>query len=244
MDTIEQVVDIATADGPMAAPTSRPADGGAHPAVIVIHEVFGINSNIEGIVQRFAQEGYIVAAPDLYHRAGRMRSIPYDKLQERRDELRAGGYGDASIDMDVQATIDYLRSDPNVGAIGIVGFCLGGRVTMQSAIRASGLSAAAVYYGGFMFPGDDQPDAFHALREAGALSVPVMGFFGEEDQNPTPEQVRTMDEHFTAIGKEHEFHVYHGAGHGFFCDDRAGHNADAAADAWEKTLAFFGERLR
>ncbi len=243
MDTIEQMVDIQTADGPMATPMSRPADGEAHPAVIVIQEVFGVNPNIEGIAQRFAQEGYIAAAPDLYHRAGRLRSIPYDKLQEMRDELRAGGYGDASIDMDVQATIDYLRSDPNVGAIGIVGFCLGGRVSMQSAIRAKGLSAAAVYYSGFMFPADDQPEAFSVLREAEALSVPVVGFFGEEDQNPTPEQVRTLDEHLTSLGKEHAFHLYAGAGHGFFCDDRAGHRPEASADAWEKTLAHFAEHL-
>ena len=170
MDTTEQVVDIATADGPMATPTSRPADGGTHPGVIVIMEAFGVNPNIEGIVQRFASEGYVAAAPDLFHRSGRLRYAPYDKLQEMREELRSGGFGDASIDMDVQATIDYLRNDPNVGAIGIVGFCLGGRVTMQSAIRASGLSAAAVYYGGFMFPGDDQPEAFHALRGASRRS--------------------------------------------------------------------------
>ena len=243
MDTIEQVVDIETADGAMATPTSRPADGGTHPGVVVIMEAFGVNPNIEGIVQRFASEGYVAAAPDLFHRSGRLRYAPYDKLQEMREDLRSGGFGDASIDMDVQATIDYLRSDPNVGAIGIVGFCLGGRVSMQSAIRASGLSAAAVYYGGFMFPGDDQPEAFHALREAEALSIPVMGFFGEDDQNPSPEQVKELDERLNPLGKEHVFHSYAGAGHGFVCDDRASHNAEAAADSWAKTLAFFGERL-
>ena len=244
MDTTEQVVDIETVDGPMATPTSRPAGEGTHPGVVVIMEAFGVNPNIEGIVQRFASEGYVAAAPDLFHRSGRLRYAPYDKLQEMREDLRSGGYGDASIDVDVQATIDYLRSDPNVGAIGIVGFCLGGRVSMQSAIRASGLSAAAVYYGGFMFPGDDQPDAFHALREAESLSIPVMGFFGEDDQNPTPEQAKALGELLTSLGREHTFHFYEGAGHGFFCDDRASHNAAAAADVWEKTLAFFGERLR
>ena len=243
MDTIEQVVDIQTADGPMATPTSRPADGGLRPGVIVIMEAFGVNPNIEGITKRFAQEGYVAAAPDLFHRSGRLRYAPYDKLQEMREDLRSGGFSDASIDRDVQATIDYLRADPNVGAIGIVGFCLGGRVSMQSAVRASGLSAAAVYYGGFMFPADDQPEAFSALRESEALSIPVMGFFGEDDQNPTPEQARYLDERLAALGKEHTFHFYEGAGHGFFCDDRASHNAAAAADAWAKTLAFFGERL-
>ncbi len=255
MDTVEQVVDIKTADGPMATPTSRPTDGGTHPGVIVIMEAFGVNPNIEGIVQRFASEGYVAAAPDLFHRSGRLRYAPYDKLQEMREDLRSGGFSDASIDMDVQAAIDYLRSDPNVGAIGIVGFCLGGRVSMQSAIRASGLSAAAVYYGGGFFPRGDHPHTLHpppgaegastpALREAEALSIPVMGFFGEDDQNPSPEQVKELDERLTALGKEHAFHSYAGAGHGFVCDDRASHNAEAAADSWAKTLAFFGERLR
>ena len=93
-----------------------------------------MNSNITGLAQRFAAEGYAAAAPDLFHRSGRLRFAPYDKLQEMREELRVG-FGDASIDADVQATIDSLRNDPSVsGGIGIVGFCLGGRVSMQSAV--------------------------------------------------------------------------------------------------------------
>ena len=244
MDTIEQVVDIETPDGPMATPTSRPADGGSHPAVIVIMGGTGVTPNIVETVNRFAREGYVAAAPDLYHRAGRLRTIPADKLWEMRDELRANGFSDASNDMDVQATIDYLRSDPGVGAIGIVGFCLGGRVSLQSAIRASGLSAAAVFYGGFMFPGDDQPESFSAMRESGALQVPVVGFFGEDDQNPTPEQARMLDGHLADLGKEHTFHYYEGAGHAFFGNDSPSYRPGPAADAWEKTLALFGRCLR
>ena len=244
MDTIEQVIDIETADGPMAVPTSRPAEDGAHPGVIVIMGGTGVTPNIVATVNRFAREGYVAAAPDLYHRAGRLRSIPPEKLWEMRDELRANGFSDASNDADVQATIDYLRSDPNVGAIGIVGFCLGGRVSLQSGIRASGLSAAAVYYGGFMFPGGDQPEAFSAIRESGTLAIPVIGFFGEDDQNPTPEQARMLDEKLTVLGKEHTFHYYEGAGHAFFGDDSPSYRPHAAADAWEKTLAFFDRHLR
>ena len=244
MDTIEQVIDLETPDGPMAVPTSRPVEGGTHPAVIVIMGGTGVTPNIVSTVDRFAEEGYVAAAPDLYHRAGRLRSIPADKLREMRDELRTGGFSDASIDADVQATIDHLRSDLNVGAIGIVGFCLGGRVSLQSAIRASGLSTAAIYYGGFMFPGDDEPEAFSAMRESKGLAVPVIGFFGEDDQNPTPEQARALDERLTALGKEHAFYYYKGAGHAFFGDDSASYRPHAAADAWEKTLAFFGRCLR
>ena len=242
METTEQIVDVQTPDGMMAVPTYRPTEGGPHPAIIVIMEAFGVNSNITGLAQRFAAEGYVAAAPDLFHRSGRLRFAPYDKLQEMREELRVG-FGDASIDADVQATIDSLRNDSSVsGGIGIVGFCLGGRVSMQSAVRTSGLSAAAIYYGGFMLP--DDPASFNALREADGLAIPVAGFFGEEDQNPSPEQARSLDERLTSLGKEHTFHYYEGAGHGFVCDERSSYHAGAAADSWEKTMAFFAEKLR
>ena len=92
-----------------------------------------------------------------------------------------------------------------------------------------------------MFP--DSPGGFHALREASALQIPVAGFFGQEDQNPTPEQARSLDNELLRLGKEHEFHYYAGSGHGFFCDDRSSHNPDAAADAWERTLGFFASHL-
>ena len=244
MDTIEQVVDLETPDGPMAVPTSRPVEGGTRPGVIVIMGSPGVSPNIVGIVDRFAREGYVAAAPDLYHRAGRLRYAPVEKRQEMQGELRANGFSDASIDMDVHATIDYLRGDPGVGAIGIVGFCLGGRVSMRSAIRLSGLSAAAIFYGGNMSPSDDQPEMFSAMRESETLAIPVIGFFGEDDLNPTPEEIRALDALLTDLGKEHAFHYYEGAGHAFFADDSPGYRPGPAADSWEKTLAFFGRCLR
>ena len=244
METIERVVDIETVDGPMAVPTSRPVEGGTRPAVIVVMGSPGVSPNIVGIVDRFAREGYVAVAPDLYHRAGRLRYATVEKRQEMQGELRANGFSDASIDMDVKATIDYLRSDPDVSVIGITGFCLGGRVSLQSVIRATGLSAAGIFYGGNMFPGDDEPEAFSAIRESGTLAVPVIGFFGEEDQNPTAEQARSLDAHLTDLGKEHAFYYYEGAGHAFFNDDSPGYRPGPAADSWEKILEFFDRHLR
>ncbi len=78
METIEQIIDVETSDGPMATPKYRPADGQPRPAVVVIMEVFGVNSNITGIAERLAAEGYVTVAPDLYHRVGRLRTAPYD----------------------------------------------------------------------------------------------------------------------------------------------------------------------
>lgn len=244
MDTIERVIDLDTPNGPMAVPTSRPVEGGTRPAIIVVMGSPGVTPDIVGIVDRFAREGYVAAAPDLYHRAGRLRWAPAEKRREMQDEFRANGFGDASIDMDVKATIDYLRSDPDVGVIGIVGFCLGGRVSLQSAIRTGELSAAGIFYGGGMLPGDDQPEAFSAIRESGTLDVPVIGFFGETDQNPTIEEARYLDAHLTSIGKEHAFYYYEDTGHGFFNEDSPGYRPGPAADAWEKVLAFFDRHLR
>ena len=129
MDTIEQVIDIETADGPMAVPTSRPVEGGTRPAVIVVMGSPGVSPNIVGIVDRFAREGYVAVAPDLYHRAGRLRYATVEKRQEMQGELRANGFSDASIDMDVKATLDYLRSDPDVKPL--LGWLMGGLIGSQ-----------------------------------------------------------------------------------------------------------------
>jgi len=244
MDTIEQVIDIETADGPMATPIYRPADGQPRPAIIVIMEVFGVNANIQGIAQRFAAEGYVAVAPDLYHRTGRLRTAPYDNLAEFRDKLRQG-FSDDSVVSDVSAAVHHLRGDSNVrGPIGIVGFCLGGKVSYLAAANVRGLTAAAVYYGGFLEGREeDPPGTKKPIEDTSKITVPLIGFFGNDDNNPSPAQVSRIHEELNKHGVGHSFHSYGGAGHGFFCDDRDDYRPGAAADAWRKTLEFFAQHL-
>jgi carboxymethylenebutenolidase len=244
MDTTDQIIDIATPDGPMATPTYRPADGSHRPGVVVIMEAFGVDAHIMDVARRFAAEGYVAAAPDLFHRGGRLASAPYDKLAEYREQLRVG-FSDQTVLSDVEATVRRLQADPGVqGPIGIVGFCLGGRASFVCAANVPGLAAAAVYYPGNLVPADDAPaGTIRALEECAKINIPIAGFFGNDDANPTPAIVAQLDAELTRLGNPHDFNAYDGAGHGFFCDARDSYRPDAAADAWAKTLAFFAQHL-
>ena len=240
MNTTKYIIDIDTSDGPMAAVKHVPDAQGAHRAVIVIMEAFGLNENIGGIAQRFAEQGYVAIAPDLFHRSGRMNYAPYGKLMEYREQLRKG-FSDATIVSDVSATVRHLQAGPNViGPVGIVGFCLGGRVAYMSAAGVVGIGAAASFYPGNMFPEDG---SYSAVDDAARIKIPLLGCFGEDDANPSLEIVAKIDSALSANGVEHAFHSYAGAGHGFFCDDRDSYRPEAAQDAWGKTLAFFSEKL-
>ena len=241
MDTSEQVVDIETSDGLMAAIEHIPNAPGTRQAIIVIMEAFGLNGNISGITRRFAEQGYVAIAPDLFHRSGRMNFAPYDKLMEYREHLRTG-FSDATILSDVSATVKYLQAEPSVtGPVGIVGFCLGGRVAYMSAAAVDGIGAAASFYPGNMFPDDA---SYSAVQDAARIHVPLIGCFGEDDTNPSPSIVDAIKTALVANGVEHAFHSYAGAGHGFFCDERDSYRPEAANDAWGKTLAFFSEKLK
>ncbi len=239
MKITKTVLDLTTPDGEMALIIARPDDDKPRPAILVIMEAFGVDPHIISITERFAEAGFIAVTPDLFHRSGRLRYAPYDKLQEMREELRQG-FSDNSIDSDIQETVNFLQSNGSVnGRIGIVGFCLGGRISMQAAIRVKGLSGAAIFYGGNMFPSEEQSEVFSAYTEAPHLNIPLVGFFGMQDQNPNVNQIQKLENMLINLRKDYNFYYYENAGHGFFCNDRESYRPDAARDSWEKTLDFF-----
>ena len=134
MATVSEAADLKVGDGDMQVFTFRPqgggpVGGGKSPAVIVIQEIFGVNGHIKDVAGRFAAEGYVAVAPDLFHRSGRGVVVPFDQTQtggEHRGKLT-----NDDIVADVSAAVDYLKSHPSVDAdhIGIVGFCFGGMVS-------------------------------------------------------------------------------------------------------------------
>ena len=150
--TTHEVADVRVGDGDMALFTYRPEADGKRPAVIVIQEIFGVNDHMKDVAGRFASEGYFAAAPDLFHRSGREITVPFSEMQ-RGSELR-GKLTNDDLVADLDATVAYLKSNPNVDGdnIGIVGFCFGGMVAYLAAARVRGLSAAAVFYGGGILP--------------------------------------------------------------------------------------------
>ena len=242
---VSDVAEVSAGGSPMPIYTARPDGGGKNAAVIVIQEIFGVNNDVRSIADRFADAGYFAAAPELFHRSGKGVDIPFSEMQAAFAER--GKLSNDDVFADVQATIDYLRSNPDVDAdnIGIVGFCFGGMVSYLGSTM-DGIKAAAVYYGGGILPRPDAPaDAPRLLDDtADAVQAPIIGFWGTEDAGIPVDNVNEIGRVLTEKGKSIENHIYDGAGHGFFCTERGSYNEEASADSWPKTLAFFGAHLK
>ena len=251
MDTVEEIVDVNTSDGPMATVIHRPTDG-KHPAVIVIEEIFGLDHHIQDVTRRFAEQGYVAAAPDLFHRAGRLETVAYDNMPAST-RLREGLTDDLIVS-DLNTLIAHLGADASVegSEVGIVGFCYGGRVSFLAACRVKGIGATVVYYGGGIVPrqappGGPPPPAPAGpapIELTGQITSPVLGFFGGQDRGIPPEAVDRIRDTLKELGKESEIVFYPDAAHGFFCDERESYHKESAEDSWPKTLAFFEKHLK
>jgi len=222
-------VDLKAADGStFPAYVAQPA-GRAKGAVVVIQEIFGVNSHIRSVADGYAKDGYLAVAPATFHRVK-----PGVELGYTPDDMGAGMALKAAVEalpspgvlQDIQAAIDYAAQ---AGKVGIVGYCWGGLLTWRAACGLNGLAAAVVYYGG----GVTTPD-----EAARAPKVPVMAHFGEKDKHIPVDSVQA----FKRAHPEVEVHIY-SADHGFNCDQRGSHNATAAKQARERTLAFFAKHL-
>ncbi len=236
--------------GDMAAYVSfpPPSVGTSLPAVIVVQEAFGVNSHIQRVADGFAAAGYVAVAPAMFHRNERnpnpMLGYTPDDFDAAINTYMPELTGQGIID-DINATVDYLqRTYPRTRGqkIGIVGYCMGGRVVYLAASGCSGLSAGAVYYGGAIMAA--YSDGVTPSDGTGKISIPLLGNFGETDGNPTPDDVTKIEGMLSAAGKSFDFKMYPGAGHGFNCDDRDSYNQAAAEDAQARTLAFFAEHLK
>jgi carboxymethylenebutenolidase len=204
------------------------------PAIVLLYHRDGIDEFTRSIVERLAAQGYLVAVPDVYHRCP-SNTPP----AERKALLR-----DREVVADVMATVDYLCSRRDVAAdrIAVMGHCMGGRMALLVAGHLPRLRACVVYYGGSVNrPWGNGPTPFETLRN---IKCPVLGFFGDLDKHPSPEDVDQIDAELTAHAIAHEFHRYPDVGHGF---QNPQHDAPAeraaAEDAWAKTFAFLGQTL-
>jgi carboxymethylenebutenolidase len=240
MDSEARTIDLATPDGPMPAYEVIPVNPKA--AVVVVQEAFGVNGHIQDVTRRFAGAGYHAIAPALFHRTG-SPELGYDDFGKVMPHMQA--VTDEKILADVDAAITHLgASGWGSPRIGIVGFCMGGRVTFLVA-TARPLGAAVGFYGGGIvtsrFP------QFPALVDrAGDLKAPWLGLFGDDDQSIPVEDVERLRTELGGSGTPlpHEIVRYAGAGHGFHCDQRDSYDAAASADAWARTLTWLGEHLQ
>ena len=207
---------------------ARPSGTGRYPGVIVIQEWWGLEDHIKDVARRFAQEGFVALAPDLYH--GKIAAEPDEarKLAMEMDRENA-------VREIVQGAGYLLGTDYVAGAkVGVVGFCMGGGLSLLSACRSDKIGASVVFYGG-------PPNPIDQVQNIGC---PVLGLYGEADQGLWPDAVNNLKEALTRYGKQFEIHSYPGAPHSFFCDTRPQiYKPDAARDAWARTLAFYRQNL-
>jgi carboxymethylenebutenolidase len=220
-----------------------PAAGNSFPAIIVIQEAFGVTKHIEKVCDRFAQEGYVAIAPALYHRENPNPKLGYDEMPAVMNYM--GALKDDELLEDINVTIDYLQNhyQRTMGQkIGIVGYCVGGRITYLAATGCPELSAASVYYGGrILVPFGEGPAPVELTNQ---IKIPVMGNFGADDTNPSPDDVQTIEAKLKEAGVTYDFKSYDGAGHGFNCNERDSYHEASANDALTRTLGWFDKYVK
>ena len=210
--------------------------------VLVAQEAFGVNGHLLAVCRRLGEAGYAALAPELYHRSGNGIVVDYSDFDRARPLL--ADLTPEGVTNDVLAALSFLDAHPAVdpARIGIVGFCVGGYVSFLAACRTH-VSAAVVFYGGGIATPRPKSRLPALLGEAERISCPVLGLFGAEDASIPAADVEAIREKLSSLGKRSEIVTYPGAGHGFFCEERSSYRADAAADAWKRTLDWLGSAL-
>ena len=213
---------------------SAPEGAGPFSGVIVAQHAGGVDEFIQTMSDRIAAAGYVAIAPELYHR---------DPNPEDNPLARMGRLRDANIVTDVNAAFKHAKGLKEVAEerIGMVGFCMGGRVAYLTATNIPALRAAVVFYGGnIMVPWGEGPAPFDGTDR---IRCPLLGLFGEEDTNPSPADVAKIDAELTRLGRRHEFQSYSGAGHAFMNEGRPSYRKERAGEAWAKCLGWFERYL-
>ena len=239
MDVTNSTVQLNTPDGKMDSYVAQPKDAGTYPGIVVIQEAFGVNSHIKKVTERIAAEGYVAIAPDIFHRESE-RLIPYSDMAKAIATMQR--VVDSKAMEDVAAAIAHLKSQSNVKAssIGVIGFCMGGRLTyLAAAHHANDIKAAVPYYPGGLTMGNPSP-----LSRTGEIKCPMYLFFGAKDQLIPMDQVGQINTELTSKKVAFQMKIYPEAGHGFFCDERGSYHEASAKDTWEKTKSFFAQHLK
>ncbi len=237
-------------NGKINAYLAAPDDKAKHAAIILIHEIWGLNDHIKDIANRFMQQGYIVLAPDLLSKSGVTEKISQDllakmqnpatrddaqkQMREATAPVHSPEFGAETVGK-LQAVFSYLYNHPRSnGQIAIVGFCFGGTYSFALACTGVGLKAAVPFYG-------RPPEPLEKIK---AMKCPVLAFYGEQDTKLMASLPQLKDA-MAKYGKQFVDIVYPNTGHAFFNDTNpATYNKEAAVDSWHKTLTFLAQHLR
>jgi len=241
---IAETISIKGANGDeIDAYAARPSGDGPFPGVLVIHHMPGWDEWSKEVVRRMAHHGYAAICPNLHHRAG---PGPFEEVVARVRET--GGSRDDFVVADLEASVDYLlASTSSNGKVGAIGFCSGGRISYMVGAKIKKLNAVVDCWGGNVVVDADkltpaQPQA--VIDMTSEIDCPVLGLFGNDDANPDPEQVNTIEAELKKHGKTYDFHRYDNAGHAFLAWERPNYRQAAAVEAWPEIFAFYEKNLR
>ena len=240
---LAETVTVAAPDGiSINAYFARPLGVGPFPGVVLMHHMPGWDEWYKEATRKMAHHGYLAMCPDLYHRAG--SGAPDDVAAKVRSD---GGIADDQVVGDAEACMKLLRSWPySNGKVGIMGSCSGGRHAYLAARRTAGWDAIVDLWGGgvVMDEKDLRPKRPVApIDYTEGLHCPLLGIFGDEDRAPTPDQVAQHEAELKRLGKDYEFHMYAGAGHGFFYYDRPAYRQQQAVEGWARVFEFLDRQL-
>jgi carboxymethylenebutenolidase len=220
-----KMIELTASDGHKLAAYRADPKGKPRGAIVVIQEIFGVNSHIKSVADGFAADGYVAIAPAMFDRAQKDVDLGYtpEDVAKGRD-IR----GKITNDMALKDAEAAVKAAGSAGKVGIVGYCWGGLIAWLAAAKISGLSAAVPYYGGVILDNAElQP------------KVPLMGHFGDKDAHIPVDGVKKLAE---KLKPKHQIFVYE-ADHGFNCDHRGSYNAPAAKQARQRTLEFFRKHI-
>jgi carboxymethylenebutenolidase len=224
MPDVEFQANGSTAPGYLAVPES-----GKGPGVVVLQEWWGVDDHIRSVVDRFAQEGFVALAPDLY------RGETTDQPDEAQQKMMALNMDQAEKDM--RGAVDYVAEHESYdgSGIGSVGFCLGGGLAVWAATANDKVDAVVTYY--YVMP--------HGKPDFSKVQAPVLGHFGTADDFVPVDDAKALEQELNDAGADAKFEFYEGAGHAFFNDtDRLGtYDETHAKNAWQKTVDFFKTHL-
>lgn len=219
---------------------ARPLTERPVPGLVLIPHMPGWDEFSREAARRFAAHGYAVACPDIYQDFG--AGTP-PEVAKRAAE--AGGVHDDSVMADTKGCLDFLRGQPlSSGRTGVIGMCSGGRHAFLAACTVDGFDAAVDCWGGGVVSGTSPSRPVAPIDYTERLSIPLLGLFGNDDTNPSPADVNTLEERLKAAGKDYTFLRYDGAGHGIWYYDRPMYRQKQAMESWNAALAFLDRHLK
>ena len=241
MDTLQvitQQVKISSQSAEISAHLAIPARSGRFPGIIVLQEIFGVNTHIQAVTERIAEMGYVAIAPALFDRMAPGFETGYTSADVELGRSYAQQTNAPQLLADIQAAIDYLKTHPQVTPqFGCIGFCFGGHVAYLAATLPD-IAVTASFYGAGITtgtPGGGEP----SVSRSGAIAGTMYMFFGMDDDSIPADQIAQIETALTHNDVSHQIWQYPGAAHGFNCDLRASYNPTAAESAWQHVEELF-----